>query len=153
MKWRTLMSQFKEKFEQLLNEKKLPAKYQEIQKGNHLYRFQFRVSKERVLIVELIIQETDEANFDAQIIYRHVHMLSDYSRQQRALELINVLNGARTGYYSLYLAGDGEIYLRNLMRSTQDPLPLYETLVVGSSIARGLQSTFIEELGVSAPIK
>ena len=50
------MSQFKLDFEALLNEKKLPSSYKEIENGHHLYRFQFRATKETVLIVEVIIQ-------------------------------------------------------------------------------------------------
>ncbi|MBG9980044.1 hypothetical protein HZY91_00040 [Facklamia sp. DSM 111018] len=146
------MTQFKEQFEALLNEKKLPAKYQEIQGGNHLYRFQFRISEDRILIVEVIIQDSDKEYFDVQVIYRHVHVLNDYSKQNDALSLINELNGMRTGYYHLYLAGDGEIYLRNLMRIGHDPYPLYETIVVGSGIARNLQADFEKKLGPSAKI-
>lgn len=144
------MSQFKEKFEALLNEKKLPAKYTEIQGGNHLYRFQFRLSKERILIVEVIVQETEGEHLDTQVIYRHVHLLKDYDQRQKALEVMNELNGSKTGYYNLYLAGDGEIYLRNLMRSNQDPTILYEVIVVGSSIARNLQIDLEKNLGPSA---
>lgn len=147
------MSQFKEKFDALLEEKKLPAKYQTIPAGHHLYRFQFRVTKERILIVEVIIQDNDKKYFDAQIIYRNVHRLNDPGKEDEALELINELNGMRTGYYSLFLAGDGEIYLRSLMRTGQDPYPLYETLVVGSGISRTLQPLMQEKLGESAKDK
>ncbi len=147
------MSQFKEKFDALLEEKKLPAKYQTIPDGHHLYRFQFRVTKERILIVEVIIQDNDKKYFDAQIIYRNVHRLNDPGKEDEALELINELNGMRTGYYSLFLAGDGEIYLRSLMRTGQDPYPLYETLVVGSGISRTLQPLMQEKLGESAKDK
>lgn len=146
------MSQFKEKFEALLTEKKLPAKYQTIQDGHHLYRFQFRVAKERTLIVEVIIQDSEKDYFDAQVIYRNVHNLADYNKKDEALNFINEMNGMRTGYYSLFLAGDGEIYLRSLMRIGQDPYPLYETLVVGSGIARSLQPSMTERLGETAKI-
>ncbi|MGX7108364.1 hypothetical protein [Facklamia miroungae] len=144
------MTGFKEKFDALLNEKKLPANYQEIQDGNHLYRFQFKVSKQRKLIVEVIIQDTSGDHLDAQIIYRHVHLLKDYNQRPEALEAINELNESKTGYYNLYLAGDGEIYLRNLLRSTQDPFLIYEVLVIGSSIARVLQAELEQKLGESA---
>ncbi|MCR8968772.1 hypothetical protein [Facklamia sp. 7083-14-GEN3] len=144
------MSEFKEKFDALLNEKKLPANYQEIQDGNHLYRFQFKVNKERKLVVELIVQDTKGDHLDAQIIYRHVHLLKDYNQRPEALEAINELNEAKTGYYNLYLAGDGEIYLRNLLRATQDPTLIYEVLVMGSSIARALQVELEKKLGESA---
>ncbi|MGF3066116.1 hypothetical protein ACQV2X_01905 [Facklamia sp. P12945] len=144
------MSEFKERFDALLKEKKLPANYQEIQDGNHLYRFQFKVSKERRLVVEVIIQNAKGAHLDAQIIYRHVHLLKDYNQRPEALEAINELNEAKTGYYNLYLAGDGEIYLRNLLRATQDPTLIYEVLVMGSSIARALLVELEKKLGESA---
>lgn len=146
------MLSFKEKFDNLLKEKKLPAKYDTIQNGNHLYRFQFRVSQERVLVLEVIIQDSKSEHLDAQIIYRHVHLLKDYNQRQEALEFINDLNEAKTGYYNLFLAGDGEIYLRSLMRINQDPSILYEVIVVGSSIARALQVSLTEKLGQSAPV-
>lgn len=146
------MSQFKEKFEALLKEKNLPASYKEIENGHHLFRFQFRVKKTRVLIVEVIIQNTDNLYSDAQVIYRHVHMLNDFNKRATALELMNELNEMRTGYYSLYLAGDGEMFLRSLLRIGEDPQPLYETIVYGSSIARTLEPTLTEALGESAKV-
>ena len=103
--------------------------------------------------MEVIIQDNDKKYFDAQIIYRNVHRLNDPGKEDEALELINELNGMRTGYYSLFLAGDGEIYLRSLMRTGQDPYPLYETLVVGSGISRTLQPLMQEKLGESAKDK
>ena len=146
------MSQFKQSFETLLKEKNLPFNYKEIENGHHLYRFQFRVQKSRILIVEVIIQNTDNSYSDAQVIYRHIHMLSDYHKRADALELMNELNQMRTGYYSLYLGGDGEMFLRSLLRIGEDPQPLYETLVYGSSIARTLQPVLTETLGESAKI-
>ncbi|WP_124057718.1 hypothetical protein [Vaginisenegalia massiliensis] len=139
-------------FEALLTEKELPFDYTQIEGGHHLYRFKFKASQSRVLIVEVIVQETEESFGDAQIIYRHVHMMSNFNKQAAALELINELNEMKTGYYALHLAGDGEIFLRNLMRVGQDPQPLYETLVVGSGIARSLQEPLTAQLGESAPV-
>ena len=143
------MLEFKTQFEALLKEKELPTQYQAIEGGHHLYRFQFRASKERTLMVEVILQKSEESYFDAQIIYRLVHVLDDYQKKFQALEAINDLNGAKTGYYNLYLAGDGEIYLRSLIRCGQDPRPLYDTLVIGSTIARLLQKSLPEKLGKS----
>lgn len=42
----------------------------------------------------------------------------------------------RAGYYTLILTGDGEIYLRLLSRTTEDPQLLYELMVFGSATAR-----------------
>ncbi len=144
------MSQFKQDFEALLTEKKLPSSYKEIENGHHLYRFQFRVTKETALIVEVIVQNTENDYSDAQIIYRHIHMLNDYNARTRALEVLNDLNEMKTGYYGLFLAGDGEVFLRSLLRIGTDPRPLYDTIVLGSAIAKGLQPQLIAELGESA---
>lgn len=137
----------KENFEAILKEKKLPASYQEIEDGHHLYRFQFRVTKELALVVEVIIQNTDKPSSDAQIIFRNIHTVMDYNKRGEALELINELNEMKTGYYSLFLAGDGEIFLRSLLRMTEEATPLYETIVFGSAIARNLKMELDNTLG------
>ncbi|UUX34108.1 hypothetical protein [Fundicoccus culcitae] len=137
----------KENFEAILTEKKLPSNYREIENGHHLYRFQFRVTKTTALVVEVIIQNTDKPSSDAQIIFRNIHSVMDYNKRGEALELINELNEMKTGYYSLFLAGDGEIFLRSLLRMTEDATPLYETIVFGSGISRNLKVELDKVLG------
>ena len=143
------MSIIKENFDKLIQQKELPADYMTIEGGHHLYRFRFGVSDERDLIVEVIIQNSELPYADAQVIYRHVHLLKDYGQRAKALETMNELNEMRSGYYSLFLAGDGEIFLRNLMRLGADPQPLYETIVYGSSIAKDLVDALTSVLGES----
>ena len=77
-------------------------------------------------------------------------MLRDYNSRGKALEVINDLNEMKTGYYSLFLAGDGEVFLRSLLRIGTDPRPLYDTIVLGSAIAKSLQPQLVAELGESA---
>lgn len=143
------MSVIHTNFENKLNEMKIPFNKKEIENGHVLYRFNFRLTTERALVVEVIIQSSKEAYADAQIIYRHVHLLTDRSKEATAYELINSLNEMKTGYYSLFLAGDGEIFLRNLLRVGEDAMPLYQTLVMGSGIAKGLQTDLVNALGES----
>lgn len=144
------MSVIKQAFDELLQRKELPAQHMEIEGGHHLYSFQFTVTPTQALMVEVILQHTDAPYADAQVVYRHVHMLADYGKRAKALETINELNEMKTGYYSLYLAGDGEIFLRTLMRVGIDPQPLYETIVYGSGIAKDLTSELATALGKSA---
>ena len=141
------MSIIKDNFVKLAREKELPMEYLEIEGGHHLFRLQFGVTDVLVVAVEIIIQNTDAPYADGQIVYRNIHMVDSYSKRAKALETINDLNEMKTGYYSLYLAGDGEIFLRNLMRVSADPQCLYETLVYGSAIARDAIKALNEALG------
>ena len=122
---------------------------QEIENGHHLYRLQFRITDKHALAVEIIFQEGDQDYVDCQIIYRHIHMLKDYHKRQEALDAINELNEMKTGYYSLYLAMDGEIFLKTLLRVGPDIIPMYETLVYGSSIGKNLVADLGKRLGDS----
>ena len=70
------------------------------------------------------------------MIFRKLAYLNNYADKVKLLELINELNQTKTFYYTLCLAGDGEIFLRLLGRSTTDVKPLYEMLVIGSNIAK-----------------
>ncbi|MGY4104297.1 hypothetical protein ACWOA0_01605 [Ignavigranum ruoffiae] len=144
------MSKIQENFEQKLKSVDIPFNYQEIEDGHHLYRFTYQLSKSRKVIVEVIIQEAETDFVDGQIIYRQLHQLADRSLETKALSLLNDLNGMRTGYYALYLAGDGEIFLRNLVRLGQDPEAFYETIVMGSAIAKALIPDITRALGKPA---
>ncbi|EKB57763.1 hypothetical protein [Falseniella ignava] len=146
------MSIIHEHFEEKLNELDIPFNSMEIEEGHRLYRVTYRLTKERVLVAEIIIQEADMPYVDSQIIFRHVHLLTERSKEATALTTINQLNEMKTGYYALHLAGDGEIFLRTLMRVGEDIEPLYQTLVMGSQIAKGLQKDLIANLGESGSI-
>lgn len=146
------MSKIKEAFDALLKEKQIPANYKEIEDGHHLYRLQFRASKTQVLVVEIILQNGEQDYVDCQVIYRHIHLLTNYHKRNEALDLINELNEMKTGYYTLYLALDGEIFLRTLLRVGSDVTPLYETIVFGSSIGRNLMPQLVDRLGASGQV-
>lgn len=130
------MSKIVENFEHLLKEKKIPLSKTNIESGHHLYRVEFKVSPEKKVLVEIIIQDSEDDYVDAQIIYRKLHHLNDRAKENEALALVNELNEVKAGYYTLYLAGDGEIFLKSLMRASADPEPIYQTLIVGSNISR-----------------
>lgn len=139
-------------FENKLNEKNIPYNKKEIENGHVLYRLKFRMSQERFVVVEIIIQASDQEYADAQIIYRHVHILTDRNKEADAYALINTLNEMKTGYYSLFLAGDGEIFLKSLLRVGPDVEALYQTVVMGSRIAKNLQSDLVAGLGQSGTL-
>ena len=141
------MSKITDNYEALVKEKKLPFSKEEIESGHHLYRVQFRISDQKLLVVELIIQESEDDYVDAQIIYRKLHMLNDRAKEEKALALMNELNEIKTGYYNVYLAGDGEVFLRTLMRTSADVNPLYQTLIVGSTIAKNVIEELETQLG------
>lgn len=136
-----------ENFKAHLDGKKVPYDYQEIQGGNHLFRMRYRITDDRSVVVEVIIQHSDDDYADVQMIYRQLHFLQDRNKEADALRLINELNESKTGYYYLFLAGDGEIFLRSLMRSGSDPEPLYQTIVIGSAIAKNIIPELAEKLG------
>ncbi|EFR30902.1 hypothetical protein [Eremococcus coleocola] len=136
------MSVINDNFVQLLNSKKVPLKSQEIENGHMLHRMNFQIQKNRASAIEVIIQGGQDDYADAQVIYRNIYNMKDRAQEGQALELINQLNEMRTGYYNLFLAGDGEIFLRTLMRVGQDPEPLYQTMIMGSGIARNLVKEF-----------
>lgn len=147
------MSTFQKNFEALIAERKIPAKYREISDGHHLYFFSIKLTKSRDTGVEIIIQNSDDKCVDVQIVYRNIHVLGQYEKRAQALEFINELNEMKTGYYTLHLAGDGEIFLRNLIRvNSTDVVPFYETLIAGTNIAAALVSDLVEKLGESAKI-
>lgn len=144
------MSKLSENFEQLMKEKNIPIHHTEIAQGHHLYRVIFALQKSRNITVEVIIQESDTDYVDAQIVYRHVHALADRAKEAEALGLINELNEMKSGYYNFFLAGDGEIFMRTLMRLGPDLNPLYQTLIAGSGIARANLKILEERLGKTA---
>ena len=140
------MTQINDNVLKVLKEKNIPVTSQEIEDGHYLHRMSFQVQKSKQLVVEMIIQNTQDPYCDAQIVYRNLHMLDDRSKEAETLSLINDLNEMKTGYYNLYLAGDGEVFLRTLMRAGEDAQPIYQTLVMGSSIARHVIQEFQEKL-------
>src|SRR5699024_12517508 len=111
------MSVIHTNFESKLNEMNIPFNKKEIENGHILYRFNFRLTTEHAHVVEVIIQASKDNYADAQIIYSHVHLLNDRSKEADAYELLNLLNEIKTGCYRLYLAGDVLVFCTTLLRT------------------------------------
>lgn len=122
-----------EKLEALFAEKGVPITKDVLQDNLVLYRVDFKLKPTHILRMEMIVPELEGLK-DVQITYRYISFLKDYNKKGDTLALINDLNEVRTGYYRLYLAHDGEIYLKTLVRSSEDVLPIYEVMVQAPTI-------------------
>ncbi|MBF0779856.1 MULTISPECIES: hypothetical protein [unclassified Granulicatella] len=131
------MTTVMEKFDALFAEKKVPVQKVMISDELVLYHVDFTLSPTHILRMEMIFQAYVDKT-DIQLTYRYASFVKDYQRRAEVLELINQLNESHTGYYRLFLAGDGEVYLKTLMRVHDDILPAYESLIQGPPIVRGL---------------
>ena len=147
------MTKTMENFEKIIREKNLPISKSTIEGGHSLYRFRFSAPGFHSLIAEVILEEADADYNNGQIIYRQLYILADYDLRQQALQFINELNGGTSAYYTLHLAGDGEIFMRTLMRVGPDAEPLYQTIVLGSNVAQQVMTRLSDELGPSGPIE
>lgn len=132
------MTTLTDNFEELLRSKKIPLKKNVIQKGQILYNGNFRLSETQSLPFGIVFDSKDNPVIDYQITYHRLAYVADYSKREAVLDLINELNQLKSGYYTVCLGGDGEIYLKLLGRTSDDILPVYEMMVFGSSIAKAL---------------
>lgn len=123
-----------EQFDKLFMEKEVPVDKQLVDGNLVLYKIDYALKPTHTLSVEMIFQ-TDADKTDIQITFRYVSFAKYYDKRAELLETINQLNEVKTGYFRLYLAGDGEVYLKTLIRAN-DVLPVYETLVQGPAIVR-----------------
>ena len=80
----------------------------------------------------------DTETIDYQIVYHRVAYARNFEQKLEVLELLNELNEMKSGYYRFCLAGDGEIYMRLLARTTEEVQPVYEMMVMGGNIAKAL---------------
>lgn len=132
------MTETIENFEALIKEKKIPLKKSELKNGQILFNGSFRLDKTKVLPFGIVFDNKDAQSVDFQITYHKLAYVQDFSKREAILELLNELNQVKAGYYSVILAGDGEIYLKQLSRTTSDVAAAYETMVFGSTIAKVL---------------
>ncbi|MBS4750088.1 hypothetical protein KG091_03230 [Carnobacteriaceae bacterium zg-ZUI78] len=126
-----------ESFDALFAERKVPVTKTDIGDGLVLYNVDFRLKATHTLRLEMILENNKEET-DIQIVYRHVGFLKNYNQKDEVISLINQLNEMKTGYYTLFLAGDGELYLRKLVRSNYQVKPVYDMLIQGPAIVRAL---------------
>ncbi|MFL2104181.1 hypothetical protein [Desemzia sp. FAM 23991] len=132
------MTETIENFEALIKEKKIPLKRSELKNGQTLFNGNFRLTKTKVLPFGIVFDSKDAQSVDFQITYHKLAYVQDFSKKAAILELLNELNQVKAGYYSVILAGDGEVYLKLLSRTTNDVLAAYEMMVFGSTIAKVL---------------
>lgn len=124
-----------EEIEKLFAEKKLPLKRQEIPNNQSLYQGTFQIAPGKRVPFGVVIVNGEEM-VDFQISFKRLAYLTNYADKDKVLELMNDLNNSKTFYYRVCLAGDGEIYLKAMGKTTEDVRPLYEQLVIGSNIAK-----------------
>ncbi|MCZ0717137.1 hypothetical protein [Aerococcus kribbianus] len=124
--------------EKMFKEKNMPIEKRELENNQHLYSGAYRLAEDHTIPFNIVVRDFKEGSdvTEYQISYRKISQVQDYNKTPQALEVINDLNRTASGYYNLVLAGDGEIYLRLLSRTTTDVKILYELLVFGSATAR-----------------
>ena len=130
------MTEMIENFEVVVKEKNIPLKKSELNNGQILFNGNFRLTKTKVLPFGIVFDNKDAQSVDFQITYHKLAYVQDFSKKPAVLELLNELNQLKSGYYSVVLAGDGEVYLKLLSRTTNDILAAYEMMVFGSTIAK-----------------
>lgn len=124
--------------EKMFKEKNMPIEKRELENNQHLYSGAYRLAEDHTIPFNIVVRDFKEGSdvTEYQISYRKISQVQDYNKTPQVLEVINDLNRTASGYYNLVLAGDGEIYLRLLSRTTTDVKILYELLVFGSATAR-----------------
>lgn len=127
------MSTMVENFEKILVEKNIPIDKIELSDTLVLYQWHQQLTSTQASRLEIIVPKQSVG--DVQITYRYVGQLNDYAKKNDMLEVVNELNEMQTGYYTLFLAGDGELYLKLLTRSNENMDQVYEMLITGMHTA------------------
>ena len=122
-------------FEGILREKQVPLAKSIDEQKQTFYSGSFQLTRTKTLPFHVAFQSADGIS-DVEIVYSKLAMISNYQKKAELLELFNQLNEAETAYYRICLAGDGEVYLRLLTRTTNEVMPIYEMLITGSGIAQ-----------------
>lgn len=130
------MSKLIENLEQLFTEKNIPIDKVELDSNFTLYQLYQHITEKHFTKLEIIVPKTDIG--DIQVCYRYVGQLADYNKKAEMLEFVNDLNELQTGYYTLFLAGDGELYLRLLSRVNSNLEQFYEMLITGLQTAKDI---------------
>lgn len=135
---RRKLTQTIEHFEALVKEKKIPLKKSQLNNGQILFNGSYRISKTRLLPFGIVFDSKDNNTIDYQITYHKLAYVKDFSKKAEILELLNELNQVKAGYYTAILGADGEVYLKQLGRTSEEIVTAYEILVFGSTIAKAL---------------
>lgn len=135
---RSKLTQTIDHFEALVEEKKIPLKKSQLKNGQVLFNGSYRISQTRVLPFGIVFDNKENQTIDYQITYHKLAYVRDFSKKADILELLNELNQVKAGYYTAILGADGEIYLKQLGRTSTEVVTAYEILVFGSTIAKAL---------------
>lgn len=133
------MEKIIENFEAFIKEREMPLSKREIQNGQLLFNGAFRIRKNLSLPFGVVFDNKQNTKtIDYQVVYHRLAYVRDFDKKVEVLELLNELNEMKSGYYRFCLAGDGEIYMRLLARTTEDVQPVYEMMAMGGNIAKTL---------------
>lgn len=137
-KRRNTMPSIEPILEKMFKDKKVPVKKNKFNEDQVVFSGAYRIAEDKTIPFNVVAREFKEGSSvtEYQITYRKLVQVEDFNNQTKALAVINEINLKRAGYYTLILTGDGEIYLRLLSRTTEDPQLLYELMVFGSATAR-----------------
>lgn len=124
-----------EAIDKLFAEKKLPLKKQEIPNNQYVYQGTFNIRPDKQIPFGVVIVD-GEGLVDYQISFKRLAYLTNYNDKAKVLELINELNQTIAFYFTVFLAGDGEIIMKMMAKTSEDVRPVYDTLIVGSNVAK-----------------
>lgn len=130
---RKMMTTIVSLLDKIFEEKNMPVERQEIDGDLALYILNYQLKPNHLLRMEMICPK-DLTRADVQMTYRYVSMLPRYEKRHDVLEIINDFNETDSGYYTFYLANDGEIYARTLIRSGLDVEGIFEIMYQGPFI-------------------
>lgn len=119
--------------DQIFEEKKMPVERQDLDGNLALYILNYQLKPNHMLRMEMICPK-DVVRADVQMTYRYVTMLSRYETRHEVLEILNDFNESDAAYYTFYLANDGEVYARTLIRSGLDVEGIFEIMYQGPFI-------------------
>lgn len=132
-------------FEKVLKDKTVPLKPRTLSDGNIAYDGTFDIAGRSPLGFGVVLENKPDV-CDYQIMFNELARLKSYEQKEAVLEKLNELNIVDTGYYTLILGNDGEIFMKTLGRTTTNVQALYEILVYGTNIAKKAQEALIDFL-------
>lgn len=132
-KVREMMTTIVSLLDKIFEEKNMPIERQEIEGDLALYILNYQLKSNHVLRMEMICPK-DVTRADVQLTYRYVTTLSRYEKRHEALDIVNEFNEVDSAYYTFYLADDGEVYARTLIRSGLDVESIFEIMYQGPFI-------------------
>ncbi|MCQ9209750.1 hypothetical protein [Granulicatella seriolae] len=138
------MTNITDAIDQLFEEKGLPLKKEQAADGNFVYNGMFTLQPNKPIHFSLVVQNQEDVA-DYQVVFDELAFVTSFDKKAAVLERLNALNISQTAHYTAILAADGEIYIRVVSRiSKENVKPLYDIMVVGSSIAYQLLPNLAE---------